>query len=315
MVPQQPLFQSDKQQYVCDSVEMLDFAKKEDGYYLFLPEAPRPDSAEVILFVHGYGAINPMLFGKWITHLVRQGNIVIYPRYQHNLFQPKVTKFSENAAEGIRAAIIYLQEESPVKPILTNLVMFGHSYGGVIASNLTVDYELYELLQPKGLMIAAPGTAKLTAGMRENYLDFPSNTKLIIITNKNDQTVGDFFGLKLNKEAITTKEKVYITQYEEAHGRPIITAGHNAVQCIDEVYDSGINNYTARHSKRVSTFDALDYNGYWKIFDQLINCVRHGKDCDVMDPTPRTLDMGEWSDGMPINSMRVENKEKKPDDR
>ncbi len=306
MVPQQPSFSIEKGVYRCDSVQTLDFAQVEDGYFLFLPASPRPDTANVIIFIHGYGAINPMLFGKWITHLVRQGNIIIYPRYQRNLFRPKVTEFTPNAATGIRSAIIYLQEESDIKPNLDHLVFFGHSYGGVIASNLAVDYELYEVPKPEGLMISAAGTAKLTAGMRADYSDFPKDIKLIIITNKDDKTTGDFFGLKLFREAQNTREKVYFRQYADHHGYPVITAGHNTVQCIDEIYDSGVHNYTARHAKRVSTFDVLDYNGYWRIFDQLLRCVRTGKDCAIMNPAPRRFDMGKWSDGVPIESLKVE---------
>ncbi|MEZ4892408.1 MAG: hypothetical protein R2778_05270 [Saprospiraceae bacterium] len=57
-----------------------------DGYWLFEPADPKPDSAEVVVFLHGYGAYNPMAYGKWIKHLVAKGNIVIYPRYQKICF-------------------------------------------------------------------------------------------------------------------------------------------------------------------------------------------------------------------------------------
>jgi hypothetical protein len=74
--------------YAHAGIRMLDNGDQVDGYWLFEPTLPTPDSAHVIVFLHGYGAYNPMIYGKWIKHLVRNGNIVIYPRYQKNNFFP-----------------------------------------------------------------------------------------------------------------------------------------------------------------------------------------------------------------------------------
>ena len=52
--------------------------------WMFTPEAPRPRSAPVVLFLHGYGGRNPYYYAGWIEHLVRTGNIVIYPAYQES---------------------------------------------------------------------------------------------------------------------------------------------------------------------------------------------------------------------------------------
>ena len=97
-------------EYHHQSVDFQDFAQKADGYWLFEPAAPKPDSAHVIVFVHGYGGYNPMIYGKWIQHLVRQGNIVIYPRYQKNLHSPRPRKFSTNVSQAIRDALIELEK-------------------------------------------------------------------------------------------------------------------------------------------------------------------------------------------------------------
>lgn len=39
--------------------------------WLFEPEDPRPASAPVILFLHGYRGLNPKEYGGWIEHLVQ----------------------------------------------------------------------------------------------------------------------------------------------------------------------------------------------------------------------------------------------------
>ena len=46
------------------------------------PPSRRPKTAPVVVFNHGWLAVNPGAYGAWIEHLVRSGRIVIFPRYQ-----------------------------------------------------------------------------------------------------------------------------------------------------------------------------------------------------------------------------------------
>src|SRR5688572_27614129 len=50
-------------------------------FHLFEPAGPVPATAPVIVFLHGWTAIDPWLYGAWISHMARRGNIVIHPRY------------------------------------------------------------------------------------------------------------------------------------------------------------------------------------------------------------------------------------------
>jgi acetyl esterase/lipase len=74
------------------------------GWWLFLPESPKPTSAPVIVFCHGWGAMQPGGYRAWIDHLVRRGNIVIFPIYQDNLFSRPET-FLPNAIAAVKDAI------------------------------------------------------------------------------------------------------------------------------------------------------------------------------------------------------------------
>ena len=40
---------------------------------------PSPKRAPVVVFFHGWFAVNPGFYGAWIDHLVRNGRIVIFP--------------------------------------------------------------------------------------------------------------------------------------------------------------------------------------------------------------------------------------------
>jgi len=51
-------------------------------YWIFEPYGPKPESAPLIVFNHGWSAIHPICYREWIHHLVKRGNIIVYPRYQ-----------------------------------------------------------------------------------------------------------------------------------------------------------------------------------------------------------------------------------------
>ena len=133
-LPEQPSNGPGGAMYIVDSVVMEDFAKKPQGYWIFRPDQVTTAFKELIVFNHGYGAYNPMIYGAWLKHLVRRGNIIVFPRYQRNVVSPSPKKFIGNAAKGIKDAIVDLRE----RELLTNeefhLSLVGHSYGGVISA-------------------------------------------------------------------------------------------------------------------------------------------------------------------------------------
>ena len=265
--------------YAHDSVAVFDYAQKQDGYWIFEPAAPKPKEANVIVFLHGYGGYNPMIYGQWIKHLVRQGNIIIYPRYQKNITKPHPKKFSKNVVIAIQNAIAQLQKDQHISPILKDLCMVGHSYGGTIAADLSVYWKAYQIPEPKGIFLCAPGTGPFKAGKLDSYEGMSSSLNLLIFLNEKDHVVGDQLGLKIFETAIHTPNRNLLKQYRDSENN--IGAGHNESYCVDLDFDSGVRNYTAKRALRISKTNAVDYYGYWKLFDALITCTRTGKDCDT----------------------------------
>ncbi len=52
--------------------------------------------------------------------------------------------------------------------------------------------------------------------------------------------------------------------------------------------------------------DALDYFGTWKLFDALTDAAFYGKNRNsALGNTPEQRFMGKWSDGTPVNELRV----------
>ncbi len=304
--PNQPQCGPGSTEYAHDSLIIHNFAENPDGYWLYEPTCPKPDRTNVVVFMHGYGAYNPMIYGAWIKHLVLMGNIVIFPRYQKNLFSPSTDQFVENAAIGIRDAITELQSGDYTKPVLDQISFVGHSYGGVISANLGINYKEFEIPYPNVLMLCSPGTGPFNGGLLENYSEMPEDTKLLVLVSEDDKTVGDKVGKLIYETAENVKNRNLLRQYHDSHGKPHITAGHNESYAVDEYFDSSMRNISTSRAKRKGDLNAIDYYGYWKLFDAMLDCSRNGSNCNfAFGDTPEQRSLGIWSDGTSIKEFEV----------
>lgn len=294
-------------EYTHQSVAFYDAAAKADGYWLFEPTDPAPDSADVVVFLHGYGAYNPMAYGKWIKHLVAKGNIVIYPRYQKNLIWPRPDGFPENAAKGIRDALKALEKDGHVKPRTDKVAYVAHSYGGVIATNLATHWEQYKIPQPKAMMLAEPGSGPFKGARLEHYQDLPKDLNMLIVVGEDDYVVGDEFGRLVFETAVNTPNRNLILQRRDTtHFKRWILATHSEPYAYDLDFDTGIRNYTAKRVLMTARLNEVDFNCYWKLTDALIAYTRTGKHREfAFGNTPLQRYLGVWPDGRPIRELDV----------
>ena len=205
----------DSTSYISQEIEFESFAKKQDGYWLLTPKNPQPDTAHVLVFLHGYGGYNPMIYGKWLKHLVKQGNIVIYPRYQKNLMFPRPDKFAKNVAQSIRDAKKELESRDYITALWEDLTFVGHSYGGVVSADLAANFVAYDIPQPKAIMLVSPGTAYLKKGRLDSYEDIPEETKVLITVSNDDRTTRDEFGILVYETAVNTPNRVLFRQFAD----------------------------------------------------------------------------------------------------
>ena len=251
-----------------EDIMMLDASKKADGFWIFLPQGASKPADNVVVFMHGYGAYNPMIFGAWLKHLVADGNIVIYPRYQKSLTRPLPKKFVPNALQGIKEAFWVLEDRGVDSTLWRSLDVVGHSYGGVISSNLAQNIETYGLPPIDNLMICSAGTGPFKGGILEAYDNVTAN--LIIIDSDKDTTVGSRFSKYINGLTKGKENKVYLNQRSFRNGEIRLTSHHNEPYALDIAFDNGVRNYTAKKALRVGKVDILDTEGYWKLFDSLM---------------------------------------------
>ena len=281
------------------------FSHEPDGFWLFEPAAPVPAAANVIVFLHGYGGYNPMIYGAWIDHLVRQGNIVIYPRYQRNMMFPSPKKFPENTAQGIRDALELLRTR-PTEPLLDHYTYIGHSYGGMIAAILSMDPDAYDLPTPTAALLSAPGTGPFPGLREKSYKKLPKHLQLLVVIHAGDTTVGDKMGRRIFETAKRTKQRNLLLQTGEATAAGRTSDGHNESYAVNPRYDTGEKNFTSRRARNLGAPDRTDWQGYWRLADALIACDRAGERCDeAFGNTAEQRFLGRYEDGTAVREFEV----------
>lgn len=282
---------------------------RQDGYTIFYPERPKPPSAGVVVFNHGLAQMNPQMYGGWIMHLVRKGNIVIYPSYQEDLTLS--SEFNQNAAKGILDAIARLQQSGPVQPLLDRFAIMGHSYGATISANLTLKQKEYGLPEVKALLVAQ-GYDGLDMRL-PSYAGIPSQTKLLIVVGEVDLLVGKAFGKRLMKQArVDPRFQNLITHYPDHGMREFITAGHDEPlsKCSESEcpgFDNGKRTFLSVAGDLADKIDWVDYYCYWKLSQALLDCAFEGKNCQyAFGNTAEQRFMGQWGDGKAIRQLGVQ---------
>lgn len=241
---------------------------EEDGYYIFYDTSSLAHPARPLIFIHGYGALNPMIYGQWIRHLTRQGLVVIFPRYQKNLLVPGADKFADNTANAISTSMAKLDHLGFAGVDTSGLIFAGHSYGGAISAYLGIHFQKYHLPKPAGLFLCQPGTGPLKPLNLDSYHDLPADIKLIVLVGEKDMTVGEILGRRIFATAKNT-DKIFIKHYENQVVNPPISASHYEAYSLDSLLDNQIHNFTYKRSLYMAKTDEVDHQVYWYFLDQL----------------------------------------------
>lgn len=260
------------------------FGSAQAQFWIFEPQGSGSTPLPLVVFMHGYGALQPDLYQAWIDHIVRRGAIVVYPRYQADLLTPVAT-FTPNALAAIHSAIDVLQAGGHAVADLARTAVVGHSYGGVIAANLAALAATSSLPAFDALMCCAPGTGGFNT--YANYADVPAGTLLLAIACANDTVVFDTDAKRIFLEttAVPLADKDFVLVRSDPHGTVPLVAEHGAPAA----------------SNAAPAPDALDFYGFWKWFDGLTDAAFYGTNrAYALGNTPEQRYMGTFGDGVPV---------------
>ena len=281
------------------------------GGWIFLPADPSPSKAPVIIFCHGWAAILPHGYQAWINHLVMRGNIVLWPNYQDNPLTP-THQALPNALAGVKAGLRVLQSGNySVRPDLDHIVVAGHSAGGMVAAGIAARAVAEGLPRMKALMSVEPGDSQrggLASVPLADLSTLPSDTLMLILVGQDDTSVGTFDGERILHEStsVPASDKALFMLHSDDHGSPALIANHytpSAVLNTDGTFAKEPTKASfSRNTADIGVVDALDYMGTWRLLDRLIDAA-FGTEGNRLFQDPSILDMGTWSDGVPVKRL------------
>ncbi|HSE16607.1 MAG TPA: alpha/beta fold hydrolase [Pyrinomonadaceae bacterium] len=326
--PSQPGTGPGGKQYIHAGVTKNRYGKGGQEYWIFEPDSPRPRTAPVIVFLHGWGGMNPLYYGAWVDHLVRRGNIVVYPRYQSNLLTP-IKDFLPNTLSAVKDAVHRLRtERGHVTADFGKFATVGHSLGGLLAANVAALANESKLPRVRAVMAVEPGITESPINVPlADLKKIRADTLLLAIAGDRDGLVRDADAKRIYYESkrVPEQNKDFIMLVSDSHGQPGLEASHRAPTAMNKDYDSGegvggapagtpdpIGNARAvsrRVRPETMLVNALDYYGTWKLFDALTDAAFTGKNRDyALGNTPQQRFMGLWSDGTPVKELKVTDK-------
>jgi len=302
------------------------YGKSAQEYWIYEPDNPKPKTAPVVIFLHGWGGMNPLYYGAWIDHIVKRGSIVVFPRYQAGLLTSREA-FIPNTLEAIKAALKRLQTEpGHVRPDLTKVATVGHSLGGVLSASVAALAHESGLPRVRAVMSVEPGLTREPAMVSmPDLAKIESDTLLLSVAGDRDTLVDDYDAKRIYYEStrVGADNKDFIKLVTDDRGLPPLIANHRAPTAPDKEYDngegdleaqlknmgSGSSTPVARDSSRTPAVNALDYYALWKLFDALCDAAFYGKNREyALGNTAQQRFMGKWSDGVPVKELSVTDK-------
>jgi pimeloyl-ACP methyl ester carboxylesterase len=253
----------------------------------------------VVVFLHGWFAVNPAFYGAWIEHLVRSGSCVIFPRYQNDVGTlPR--DFLPNAVTSIRDALHVLAAgENHVRADLDRVVLIGHSAGGNLAAQLAaVSADAHAGLPvPKAVIALMPGEVFPSREPRLSRI--PASTLLLVAVGEDDLLVGDIRGRQIFAQAtsVPRSRKRYMLFRSDRHGFPPIVAEHVAPTGSSRHLDTGEGLFRTIQLN-LGEVNALDRAGFWRITDAVMQTAFNRLTFDeTFQDERRITHLGYWSDG------------------
>jgi dienelactone hydrolase len=280
------------------------------AYWLFEPADPPATGAPVVLFLHGWRGTDPDGYGGWIEHLVRRGNIVIYPVFEKSR-NDSAEEMLAAALQGARAGVDRVRQSG--RGDLNRFAIVGHSLGGGMTPHVAARARAAGLPEPRAIMPVQPGWRGGDKYPTDGLAQVPASVLMLVVIGGQDQ-----FASSRHDRAIweATKQvppdrKRYVVVQGDDHGSPALVADHSSPLAYREDYGDAKDARSQRRIEflrsltgmRENRANALNYYGYWRLFDALTEAAWAGRPIDAAIQAAQSS--ARWSDGTPLKPLVV----------
>jgi len=254
--------------------------------WVFVPGNARAAPSPVVIFMHGYRALDPYDYGGWIDHLVRRGNVVIYPIYE-NTRRDDRDQLLAQAAAGIRNALVYLRGHG-VEPDRHRFAVAGHSLGGGMSVLIAARARQLGLPPMRAAMPVQAGSKGGQGFPKIVFAELPPDLMLLVVDGDRDQFHDSRMGAAITAGAVNVPaaQKRHLVLQSDDHADPPLIADHYAPLSPDPAYR--LDRVTRRAERRQrfvkrvmrirdGEVDALDTRALWPLFDRLMAAAFAGK--------------------------------------
>lgn len=300
------------------------------------PSQPRP----VVIFLHAWGAASPMLYGGWIDHLARKGNLVLWPRMQE-VGRTRIQDGTGNAIEALQAAWPELVADGQARPDPSRIVVVGHLAGAPIAANIAAQADEAGIPAPKLVFLVTPGG--ITSDPKGRGIALGDLTRIdpatlmVSMIGDRDYLPSDRAARQILRSAtaVPANRKLFMRVASDDHGYPPLSATLAAPGSPNADYDMAAiklppeppRDPKAPRQPRPrwsadmvltgpqtiltqqignNPRDALDYLAFWRTLDTLMAAAFAGQDAQALRANPQLIDMGRWSNGWPMRRLAAD---------
>jgi acetyl esterase/lipase len=223
--------------YVPDGAERVDIGSGAQGAAIFRAPGAASRPGPVVIFLHGWVAVDPERYGPWIGHLVRGGATVIYPAYQTKPAYDTITPLA-NVLAGVRTAL----EQVQVAP--GRLVTAGHSAGGALAADYAAVATANGLPAPAAVFSVYPGRKLRHLAIPIPTVDLATiapGTRVLVFAGERDTAVGS------------------------ATAKRIVSGATQADASLQIISDDAVDEHSAPRRS-----DAVAQHTFWQPLDALV---------------------------------------------
>lgn len=277
--------------YPYSQVSKQRFGEGRLSYWIFQPQGSAsssvPKLAPVVLFLHGWMGVHPYIYGGWIDHLAKNGNIVIFPVYQTSK-EDSTDQMLQSSIRATQNAVSRLKQSNSIRPDWNRFVIVGHSFGGGLSVQIAARAKEANLPIPKAIMPVAPGWRGSKAMPTEALKRIPASVLMWVIEGADDTLKGTRQGKAIYAATpqISIDHKIFILLSSNNYQSKV---DHNApLSPLNSYQDSSLSDRQRRRQRfnaalfnratgmsdgRINT---IDIKGYWPLFDQLCQTAFSG---------------------------------------